>query len=37
MKMSCVFLGNLDLSNFMQILFKQSMIFFILPAVECSF
>lgn len=29
MKMSYMFLGNLDLSNFMQILFTQSMIFLI--------
>lgn len=29
MKMSYMFLGNLDLSNFMQILFMQSMVFLI--------
>lgn len=32
-----MFLGNLELSNFMQFSFKRSMIFLIFPAIECSF
>lgn len=36
-KMSYMFLGNLDLSNFMQISFKHSMIFLIFPVIELVF
>lgn len=37
MKMSYMFLGDWDLSNFMQILFTQSMIVLTFPAIECCF